>query len=114
MTVRLCAVAALAVCLPRMDDAPALTAPVARALQALLGGSKSASVEDLHVLAFHLDDLSRRSGLPEEARRLLMAARDALLGRRIRNHASQAGGSGRRASKSGSSPVTATMQVSVG
>ena len=62
-----------------------------RACEALLGGSASASVEDVSVLAAYLDELARRPSLPEEARQLLLAARDGLLGRRIRNHRRRGG-----------------------
>lgn len=110
MTARVCAVAALAVFLPHLDDAPALTAPVMRACRALLDESASASVEDIHVLAVYLDVLARRPGLPEEARLLLLAARDSLLGRRVRNHRPRQR-RGRTGRDSGS--LTATMQLQV-
>ena len=114
MTARLCAVVALAVCLPHLDDAPTPTPTVMRACRALLDASASISVEDVSVLGLYLDNLSRRRGLPDEGRQLLTDAMAALMGRRVRNHRPRQRRGRRTDRGGGSGPLTATMQVSVG
>ena len=54
----------------------------------------SASVAEIHAVAEHLDRMAAHPGMPSAAQEALLAARDALLGRRVRN---QHGRTGRRA-----------------
>ena len=111
MNVHTSTLAAMAACLPHLPGAPVQTPPVTNAYRAMGGGAGSPTVADALALAAYMDELAQLPALPDGVRILLLAVRDALLGRRVRtrHHGngrdSRAGGSRRR--------VTATVDVAL-
>lgn len=94
MNIKLGGFTALVGVLPALQGLPAPSALAGRGMQALCDAEGSASVAEIHAVAEHLDRMAAHPGMPSAAQEALLAARDALLGRRVRN---QHGRTGRRA-----------------
>ena len=110
-------VATLAVFLPFLHGLPAPSLPVLMGVHAICDREASVSVGDLQAVASYLDGMAEHPHMPAEAKRALLAVRDALLGRRVRNHASRATGRRRTGRRGGSGGprrhVTATVDMDV-
>ena len=94
MNIKLGGFTALVGVLPAMQNLPAPTRLAEAGMQALCDAEGSASVAELAAVADYLDAMASHPSMPAAARDVLLTARDALLGRRVRN---QHGRTGRRA-----------------
>lgn len=114
MDVRAGDVAILVAVLPFLGVAP-LSLAALQGARRLGDGAASASVAEVQTVAAYLEALASHPHMPAEAKRPLLAARDALLGRRVRNHHPRQRGRGTGGGAGGSRGrrVTATVDVAL-
>ena len=114
MNVRVGGLAALVVTLPCLPDLPEPSPQALLGIKALCARAGSASVAEIHAVAGYLDLLAAHDGMPAEARAVLIIARDALLGRRVRNQHGRTGRRTGRGAGSGSGGILFTLTAAAG